>query len=135
MFIRAGNQTFIENDYIILKEYYFVENYFFLSQKGFLNLISLIKQFFFLVFNISKYDVVFIWFADYHAFLPILFSKIFYKKSILIIGGYDAEKSKEFNYGVHISKFRSLLVKKCCDLATKILPVSNTVYSDRKSVV
>ncbi|HWS59761.1 MAG TPA: glycosyltransferase family 4 protein, partial [Flavobacterium sp.] len=50
--------------------------------------------------------VVFIWFADYHSFFPILFAKVMGKKSFVVIGGYDVARMPELNYGVFISKIR-----------------------------
>src|SRR5207247_6894113 len=52
----------------------------------------LVMQFYFLLFNIYKFKIVFIWFADYHSLLPVFFSRLFNKKCVINIGGYDADE-------------------------------------------
>ena len=37
-------------------------------------------------------DLTFSWFADVHAFAAVLFSKIFRKKSIVVVDGYEVVK-------------------------------------------
>ncbi|MEZ4980994.1 MAG: glycosyltransferase family 4 protein [Saprospiraceae bacterium] len=68
--------------------------------------------------------MVYIWFADYHAFIPSLLGKLFFKKVIIIIGGFDAARIPEMNYGVHTNPFRGKVSKICCRLADHIIPVS-----------
>lgn len=125
LFISVGNQTFIQNDISLLSESNHVSVYSFVPQNGFKNIVEIFKQFIFLSFNINKFQVVYVWFGDYHSFFPLLFAKFLGLKSILVIGGYDAEKSSDLNYGVHLSTVRSFSVKKSCDWATCILPVSH----------
>ena len=76
----AGNNAmFVTNDIRILKEFYglSVKN---INTKGNLFIIfTLTKQFLSLLFSILRYDLIYIWFADYHSFLPVLFAKIFQK--------------------------------------------------------
>ncbi len=61
---------------------------------------SFLFQFFRLLFSIKNYDAVYIWFADYHSFLPVFFSKLFGKKSYIAVGGYDATYIPEINMGL-----------------------------------
>jgi glycosyltransferase involved in cell wall biosynthesis len=70
---------------------------------------QLVKQKIYLLFNIWKYDAVFIWFADYHSFLPVLFAKILRKKSFVVIGGYDVANIPELKYGSLSSPLRKKL--------------------------
>ena len=48
---------------------------------------------------VLKSDVSFSWFAGGHAFLAVLFSKIFRNKSIVIAGGGDVAAVPEIDYG------------------------------------
>jgi len=54
-------------------------------------------------FKIAKFvlksDISFSWFAGGHAFLMVLFSKIFKKRSVVIAGGGDVACVPEINYG------------------------------------
>ena len=49
---------------------------------------------------IPKSQIVICWFCDYHGLIPLLLSRIFKKKFVVIVGGYDAVSYKELNYGV-----------------------------------
>ena len=51
---------------------------------------------------IPSSKIVVSWFNDYHALIPIILSKIFFKKSVIIVGGYDAivdVENKDFSSG------------------------------------
>jgi len=85
---------------------------------------SLILQFFYLLKNITKFDLIYIWFASYHSLIPALFAKIFGKKCIIVIGGHDAAYVPEYRYGVHRKRIRSLFNRASCRLADLLLPVS-----------
>jgi len=50
--------------------------------------------------KIMMSDGVLIWFADVHAVIPILLSKLFYKKSVVAIGGFEVCNMPEINYGM-----------------------------------
>jgi glycosyltransferase involved in cell wall biosynthesis len=48
---------------------------------------------------VSTNDVVFGWFASWHAFLPMLYARLLGKPSVLVIGGYDIANIPESGYG------------------------------------
>ena len=52
------------------------------------------------VFYIFKSKLLIAWFNDYHSFIPILISKLFLKKSVIIVGGYDAIVDNKNNHGL-----------------------------------
>lgn len=137
------NPKFITNDIDILSKEYSVKLMNFKSRKNALILFSLIHQFFYLLFNLWRYDLVYIWFADYLSFYPVLFARIFSKKSIICAGGYEATYIPEINMGVFtnasISKsVRAFCVRYSLKNCTCILPVDETliehtnefIYSD-----
>lgn len=45
-------------------------------------------------------DSVFIWFADVHAVIPIILSKLLGKKCVVAIGGYEVCNMPDINYGM-----------------------------------
>ena len=45
-------------------------------------------------------DTTFSWFADVHAFAAVLFSKIFKRKTIVVVGGYEVAKVLEVKEGI-----------------------------------
>jgi glycosyltransferase involved in cell wall biosynthesis len=53
-----------------------------------------------LLYLIRTYDLVFIWFASYHAFITTILAKIAHRPIIIVTGGYDVAKETEINYGL-----------------------------------
>lgn len=128
LFIHTTYSTFVKTDFEILSEQFEVIRYQFKPVKGFgKTTIQFLKQFFYLLFQIWKFDGVFVWFADYHSFLPVLFTKIAGKKSFVVIGGYDMVKMAELNYGVFISKIRGCCAQFSMKQSTLNLAVSKNV--------
>ena len=77
---------------------------------------------------VSRSRIVIIWFNDYHAFIPILFSKLFFKKSVIIVGGYDAIVDKKNRHGLFFKKgVRSILAKINYSLVSEIWVVHKSL--------
>jgi len=72
-------------------------------------------------------DVIFSWFANFHSLLPILVSKIFFKKSITVVGGYDVACEPGINYGLMLkpNSFHARIVKIVLKISDIILPFSD----------
>lgn len=110
LFIYTNYSTFVKTDFEILSSQHEVEKYQFKPVRGLLKTaVQLIKQKIYLLFNIWRFDAVFVWFADYHSFLPVLFSKITGKKSLVVVGGYDVANMPELRYGSLSSKLRKAM--------------------------
>ena len=70
-------------------------------KKDFLNFFTnRFKELFKSILFIPKSQIVICWFCDYHGLIPLLLSRIFKKKFVVIVGGYDAVSYKELKYGV-----------------------------------
>ncbi|MEF8848307.1 MAG: glycosyltransferase [Candidatus Thermoplasmatota archaeon] len=93
-FVGETKLTFVKKDLEILKKYYRVDELKIPCKKT-----DWIKYFFSLFKKIKECEVVFCWFAGWHTFFPVLFSKLFRKKSIIVAGGYDAVDIPELGYG------------------------------------
>jgi glycosyltransferase involved in cell wall biosynthesis len=122
---------FINNDIDILSIFFKIRIYQFKPVNTLIKTsISLLKQFFFLIYHIWEYDAVYIWFADYFSFLPVVLFRIFGKKAFLVIGGYDVCRIKGVDYGVFNNKLRGF----CAITSIKLCTVNITVskYIDRK---
>ena len=77
---------------------------------------------------IPSSKIVVSWFNDYHAFIPIIFSKLFLKKSVIIVGGYDAIVDKENSHGLFFKKgIRSTLAKINYSLADELWVVHKSL--------
>ncbi len=132
LFVYTGFSSFVKNDYLLLSSAHQLQKYHFSPVKGILkNILEILRQFFFLLIFGWKYDLFYCWFADYHSFLPVLFAKIFRKKSVVVIGGYDVCRIRKLNYGAFCSSFRGWFCAKSMRWASTILTVSYHV--DRKA--
>lgn len=131
LFIFQHFSSFVKADFQILQTEYNVKCLNFKPSKGLSKtFLQIFKQFFYLLFNIWKYDIVFVWFADYSSFFPVLFAKLTGKKSVIVIGGYDVCRVKKTNYGAFVSKLRGFFTINSMRFSTINLTVSEHV--DRK---
>lgn len=131
LFIYPGFSIFVKKDYQILTKHFKIKNFCYkTSKKLTVNLQSQIKMFIWLLKNIWLAKFIYIWFADYHSFLPILFTKILKKKSFLVLGGYDVTYIPEIKYGSFSNPLRAFCAKFSMRNATLCLPVSDNIEKD-----
>lgn len=131
LFVYQNFSSFVSTDYDILSLNYSVKKYQFKPVKGLLKTFtSLLKQFGYLLLHIWKYDAVYIWFADYFSFMPVIFASILKKKSFVVIGGYDVARDKRLKYGALYSKLRGFFTINSIKLCSVNLTVSS--FIDRK---
>lgn len=117
LFVYRAMNTFIEKDIKILRKNYWVIVF---------RSTNVLKDAIKLLLDVCRSDLVFVWFAGTHAFLPVLFSKIFGKKSIVIAGGYDTAKVPEIDYGV-FSSWRGVFSKFVYKHADRVLVVDESL--------
>jgi len=104
LLVYPNYSSFVKTDFEILSSEFEVTRYHFQPVKGALRTLrELMKQFVFLLFNLRKFNFVFIWFADTHAFGPVLFGNLLKIKSAVVIGGFDAVSLPEIKYGLYCS--------------------------------
>lgn len=125
LFIKIANSSFILQDEEFLKRNYPTKVFFYKPGNFSCTCLSQLKMIFWLLINIFTSRIIFTWFADYHSLIPVLYAKLFGKKSIIVVGGYEAAKIERLNYGIHLRPFRSFCARRSFDLATLLLPVSN----------
>lgn len=75
-------------------------------------------------------DLTFSQFADTHAFLAVLFSKIFRKKSIVIVGGYEVAKVPEIGYGAMLNPLYTQVVRFVLKHADRVLTTAESLRED-----
>jgi glycosyltransferase involved in cell wall biosynthesis len=86
---------FVKSDIELLRNIYDVSELFTpLNKIGII--LSCIKS----ISLVLKSDLIYIWFADAHALIPIILSKLLGKKSILVIGGYEIAKVNDPEIGI-----------------------------------
>lgn len=132
LLIYTNYSSFVKADYEILSSSFQVTRYKFRPEKGgILLVVQFIKQIVYLLINCLRYDFLLIWFADTHAFLPVLAAKLFRKKSAIVIGGFDAVSIPELNYGLFCAnKPRQILAKFAIRNASFLLPVDGTLVEN-----
>jgi glycosyltransferase involved in cell wall biosynthesis len=131
LFIHPGMSTFVRQDFDSLCTEFSVRNFFYQPGKSLIkNLRGQIRLFSWLSFQIWWCDYVFIWFADYHSALPVIFAKLLRKKSIIVIGGYEVSYFPEIGYGSRSNPLRFYLTKFSIKNANMNLPVSNFVETE-----
>lgn len=131
----AANPKFILNDIEILKKYFKVSILNIKTTNKLLLPYSLLKQFIYLLFTLYKFDLYFIWFADYHSFLPVFISKLFKRKCLICAGGYEATYIEEVNCGVYttetlIKRIRKFAVEYSLKNCSIILPVDESLVKN-----
>lgn len=115
-FVYYSFSSFIKSDYEVLSKHFNVNkiNY------------RRVWDAFRIMIAVLKSDVSFSWFAGGHAFLMVLFSKIFRKKSIVIAGGGDVAAVPEIDYGgMRKNKRSRFFAKFVLKHANIVLAVSN----------
>lgn len=137
LLIYSGYSSFVRADYEILTKKYEVDRYAFKPSKKIIPFTGqLLKQFFFLLFSGWRYDRFFIWFADYHSFLPVLFARVTRKKSFIVSGGYDATAVPELDYGLFLrNDLRAYMGKKSFENCFSIFPVDESLIENVNSYV
>jgi len=121
------NARTVDNDLNILNEEYDVQIYDAKIKKGLGFFTGFLRELLFLTFNGWRFDILFIWFADYHSLLPVFFCKILRRKCVINMGGYDADEIFIGEAKSLKEKFRKYCVKYSVKHAERILAVSNVI--------
>ncbi len=123
--------SFVKEDNKILSKIYNVVRYRYrLYKNPVMFIIEFLKMLIFLCYNIFKINIIYCWFADYHTFLPILFGKIFNKKTFLILGGYDVTYIPEIRYGSFSNPIRAFCTSYSIRNAFLNLAVSENIRDE-----
>jgi glycosyltransferase involved in cell wall biosynthesis len=134
IFIHTVNSSFVNTDFKILRKGFKVKSFQYplglLGKSLWAHFKCQIALFFFLLKNAFSAGCVYIWFADYHSFLPVLFSKICRKKSFLVLGGYDVTYIPEIKYGVFSNPLRSFCAGFAIRHAGYLLPVDKSLTDE-----
>jgi glycosyltransferase involved in cell wall biosynthesis len=106
--------SFVEDDLALLREHYDVETFRFdperaSSATGLARLWT--RQCAWLLRELPTADLVYGWFADHHAALPVLLARWFDVPTAVVLGGMDCNWLPEYDYGVWESRWRAPLVR------------------------
>lgn len=136
----STNAKFVLNDYEILKKFFSAEFYDAKIKNNLISIFEFLRQFFFLLFNIRKFGLIYIWFADYHSFLPVFFAKLFGRKSVIAVGGYDATYIPEIDMGLFTKtslkkRFRCFCAGYSLKNCSLILPVDKSLIENTNKYI
>lgn len=120
LFVYGVQHPMIQRDREFMEKNHSVKTFYFPYGKFFRMVRSGAEETVWLLRNIWAGDLVYIWFADYHALLPAFAGHVLHKKVMVCIGGYDAALVPELGYGAHLRPFRSFCARFSCDVADKI---------------
>jgi glycosyltransferase involved in cell wall biosynthesis len=120
LFIYNNISEFIKRDIELLKKDFEVVPFQYSSKK---DRFKLLKEVLRSKVNISR-------FALGHATLAVLYSKIFCKKSIVIVSGYDVATVPEFGYGIMLNPKRQKRTKFALKHAKVVTSESNSLKQD-----
>lgn len=122
LFVKSITSSFIEKDIEIIRKHFDVRVVdFVLSRKNLKRTLKIAPN---MIMGVIWADTTFSWFGDIHAAFAVLLSKIFRKKSIVVVGGYEVVKAPEIGYGAMLNPMSARVVKYVLDNAEKILAVS-----------
>lgn len=124
LFIRHLDASFIRRDETMLASKYELVTFRFAVNKGWGIVPALFRQLLFLLKHLKNSKGVFVWFADFHAVLPVILSKALGKKSFIVIGGVDAAYDPVLAYGTRTRLLGRVSVTISCRMADQLLPVS-----------
>ena len=75
-------------------------------------------------------QIVFCWFASVYAAVAVLTATLLKKKSIIVVGGVDVAREREFNYGLWLSPWKSTLVGAALKRADRVLVVDQSLRDE-----
>ncbi|MBI4945107.1 MAG: glycosyltransferase family 4 protein [Bacteroidetes bacterium] len=119
--------SFVNKDISIFKKEFEVKSFLFNVRNKHLTPLSFIKQFLFILINIFKADLLVCQFAGYHSFLPVLFAKLLFKPSLIILGGTDCVGFPSIRYGNFQKTILSKFTKWSSQLASHLSPVCESL--------
>ena len=120
LYFHVGLTTFVVKDIGLLSRHFTLHPFSFDSESV---LLSLFKQFTFLLRHLFSSKMYVVQFAGYHSFLPVIFARVFGKKAVLILGGTDCVSFPSIRYGNFNNKKMAFFTGSSIKHAHLLLPV------------
>ncbi len=125
LFISHNKAQFVKNDLRLLEKHFTVRAHFFQPGHFFQVLAGQIRLAAWLLIHIWRCRLLYLWFVDFHGFLPLIAAKLLRKKTVMIIGGYEVIHMPELNYGALTDPIRAFCVRFALRHADLLLAVSD----------
>jgi len=123
LFVYPYLSSFIKTDFEILQRHFEVIPHQWTRTRDIKNVLRV-------MWYILRTDLSFIWFAGGHAARVIFFSKLFRKKTIIVVGGYEVANVPEINYGLMLNPKSARRVKYVLENADLVLTVDESLKKD-----
>jgi len=132
LLVYTNYSSFVQADHEMLASFSEVSLYHYRPVKGaFSTLRELLRQLLFLITRRKRYDLILIWFADTHAYLPVSFGRWCKIKTAVVIGGFDAVSFPHLKYGLFCSNpVRQYFGKYVLRNANYLLPVDASLVEN-----
>ncbi|TSA23977.1 glycosyltransferase [bacterium] len=131
--VASYNAAYILRDIELLRKYYYVKVIG--CNDNHKNVINIFRTIIEITKGVCWSDVSYIWFADFRAFVTILFAKIVRKRTTLVVGGYEVAHVPEFSYGGYLGIVRTLRLKFILLNADRIIASSKYLQKEIKKLI
>lgn len=128
LYFFVGKSSFVDKDTSIFREQFEVTTFNFEFGQKWRIPFQLLQQFVFLLSNIWSTDIIIIQLSGFHGVLPIIFSMLAGKKSVIIAAGTDCHSFPSIGYGNYQKYFLSMATKFCFKNCTHILPKHESLW-------
>lgn len=117
LYVISRRNTFTDIDRSILAERHEVTDYYQPAPRP--HLLELVAK-------VRRCDLVFAWFAGWHAFPALVLARLFGKPSVLVVGGFDTARVPEIGYGWQRGGVRRWVSRSTMRLATRLVTNSRS---------
>lgn len=127
LYFHTGKSSFVAKDLEILGEAFAVSDFRFNTHNKKKIILELVRQKLFLLRHVFSSKLMVCQFSGHQSFLPVLFSRLFFKKCVIIAGGTDCVSFPSIRYGNFqnpLLAFTTAFSFRHCHL---ILPVHDTL--------
>jgi len=121
LFVHNGQERFVRDDFDLLSQDHAVTDWY--QPHRWFNPVRLYRQ-------VQQHDLVFCWFASWHALAPVLLAKALGKPSIVVVGGYDTANLPEAGYGAQRGGLPRFVARTVIRHATKLIVNSQAARSE-----
>ncbi len=116
LFVRNGTMRFIGTDYHLLSGRWPVLEWVVRSRR--INLPATWQA-------VRHTDLVFCWFASWHALAPVMIARLLRKPSIVVVGGYDVANIPEAGYGSQRGGLPRLIARAVVRWSSHLIAISH----------
>lgn len=127
----AGESVFGHRDIQMLSQRYAVDSsHYDLNGNFFTKVINYILYCKSVLYYVLGKDIIIINFGAWHTVFPVVVGKLFKKKTIILLGGFDAGNVPSIEYGIfHKPSLLQFFLRKMYKMATYLCPVSEALIS------